>query len=59
MLERDGALHYVNAGHCAPLLVRASGALERLEPTGVPVGLMDPAGVRRRRAPRSAPAISW
>ncbi len=41
MLARDGTLDYVNAGHCAPLLVRASGALERLEATGVPVGLMD------------------
>ena len=50
MLERDGALHYVNAGHCAPLLVRASGALERLEPTGMPVGLMDPAEFTAARA---------
>jgi serine phosphatase RsbU (regulator of sigma subunit) len=40
-LERDGALHYINAGHCAPLVARRDGTLESLDPTGMPVGLMD------------------
>ena len=33
-------LTYVNAGHNPPLLVRASGATERLDPTGMVIGLM-------------------
>jgi serine phosphatase RsbU (regulator of sigma subunit) len=43
LLEANGKLHYVNAAHCPPLLVRASGKLESLETTGMPVGLIDPA----------------
>jgi sigma-B regulation protein RsbU (phosphoserine phosphatase) len=42
-LDRTGAMHYINAGHCAPVLVRCSGALETLEATGMPVGLLDSA----------------
>lgn len=34
-------LHYANAGHPAPLLLRQNGALERLEPTGVVLGVDD------------------
>ena len=34
-----GALSYVNAGHSPPLLRRASGQLERLEPGGLPLGI--------------------
>ncbi|HEV2386736.1 MAG TPA: PP2C family protein-serine/threonine phosphatase [Candidatus Acidoferrales bacterium] len=34
-----GALEYVNAGHNAPFLLRSSGATERLEATGVPLGI--------------------
>jgi serine phosphatase RsbU (regulator of sigma subunit) len=34
-----GALDYVNAGHNAPFLMRASGAIERLEATAVPFGI--------------------
>ena len=33
-------LRYVNAGHNSPLLVRANDAIERLEPTGMVIGLM-------------------
>ncbi len=40
ILARDGLLRYVNAGHGIALLARAAGGLERLEPTGVPVGLL-------------------
>ena len=42
-LHVDGSLTYANAGHCAPLLVRANGAIEKLEATSMPVGLA-PAG---------------
>jgi phosphoserine phosphatase RsbU/P len=31
---RDGELVYANAGHCPPYVIRASGELEPLEPTG-------------------------
>jgi phosphoserine phosphatase RsbU/P len=34
-----GALEYVNAGHNAPFLLRASRATERLEATGIPFGI--------------------
>lgn len=33
-------LNYVNAGHNAPMLVRANGNVERLEVGGFPVGIM-------------------
>lgn len=33
-------LHYVNAGHNPPIVVRADGSSEQLPPTGVPIGLM-------------------
>jgi len=42
-LNRGGRLHYVNAGHCPPLIVRPDGGLESLDATGMPVGLMDSA----------------
>jgi serine phosphatase RsbU (regulator of sigma subunit) len=42
-LDRSGTFDYINAGHCAPLVVRASRAMESLDPTGPPVGLLDPA----------------
>jgi len=42
-LERAGSLHYVNAGHCAPLIVRLDGGLESLAATGMPVGLIEQA----------------
>ncbi len=41
LLHKSGRLSYVNAAHCPPILVRATGALETLEPTSVPVGLME------------------
>jgi serine phosphatase RsbU (regulator of sigma subunit) len=37
---RSGELVYVNAGHDAPLLARAGGAIERLAPTGPALGLL-------------------
>ncbi|MGH9720749.1 MAG: SpoIIE family protein phosphatase [Bryobacteraceae bacterium] len=50
-LDKDGALRYINAGHCAPFLVSEDGTMESLETTGVPVGLIPwatfPAETRR------------
>jgi len=37
--EKRGALEYVNAGHNPPMLLRGSGALERLRSGGPPLGL--------------------
>jgi serine phosphatase RsbU (regulator of sigma subunit) len=39
-LDSAGRLTYANAGHCAPLLVRANGQIEKLEATAMPVGLV-------------------
>jgi len=41
LLERDGRLHYINAGHCPPLIVHAGGCLESLAATAMPVGLVE------------------
>jgi len=41
LLNSDGRLHYVNAAHCPPLIVRSGGSLEELDTTGMPVGLLD------------------
>jgi serine phosphatase RsbU (regulator of sigma subunit) len=43
-IHRCGELQWVNAGHCAPLLLRASGAGESLRPTATPAGLLEDAG---------------
>jgi phosphoserine phosphatase RsbU/P len=41
LLEPDsGVLRYVSAGHNPALLVSASGKIERLDSTGVPVGML-------------------
>ena len=42
-------LRYVNAGHESPFLLRRDGRVERLEPTGRPVGLMPGGGFTERR----------
>lgn len=39
-LDSAGCLTYANAGHCAPLLVRMTGQIEKLEATSMPVGLV-------------------
>jgi serine phosphatase RsbU (regulator of sigma subunit) len=39
-LDSSGRLTYTNAGHCAPLVVRVTGEIERLEANSLPVGLM-------------------
>jgi phosphoserine phosphatase RsbU/P len=38
--EEDRVLHYVNAGHNPPLLIRADGTLERLETGGLLLGVL-------------------
>ncbi len=43
-LERDGQARWINAGHCPPLVVRASGKVDLLNATACPVGLF-PASV--------------
>ncbi|MBM3773739.1 MAG: FHA domain-containing protein [Acidobacteria bacterium] len=50
LIERSGGFHYVNAGHCAPLLLHAGGQIESLEPTAMPAGLLPEAefAVERR-----------
>jgi sigma-B regulation protein RsbU (phosphoserine phosphatase) len=47
-------LEYVNAGHNAPMLVRATGAIERLRATGPVVGLVE-AGRFEQRSVELAP----
>ena len=39
-----GTLTYINAGHNAPMLCRKSGALERLDAGGLPIGIKADAG---------------
>lgn len=41
LLAADGSLHYVNAAHCPPLVVAHSGAIDELDTTGMPVGLVE------------------
>jgi serine phosphatase RsbU (regulator of sigma subunit) len=44
-------LRFVNAGHETPYLLRRDGRVERLDPTGRPIGLMPGGGFAERRAP--------
>ncbi len=39
-LDKQGNLVYINAGHCAPYLLRRDGTIETLETTSMPVGLV-------------------
>lgn len=43
-VEPDGTLHWTNAGHCEPRLLRARGGVDRLRATSMPVGMLDEAG---------------
>jgi len=40
LLERSGRLHYINGGHCAPILISQSGRYEYLDATAMPVGML-------------------
>jgi sigma-B regulation protein RsbU (phosphoserine phosphatase) len=47
----SGEVEIVNAAHCAPVIVRAHGSVERIESTGLPLGLdVDSRSARRYRA---------
>jgi serine phosphatase RsbU (regulator of sigma subunit) len=39
VLDRQGVYEYVNAGHIAPLIVRAQGGVDHLQSSNFPVGL--------------------
>lgn len=39
-IDRAGGMQWANAGHCSPLLVRQSGDVFELSPTGMPVGML-------------------
>jgi sigma-B regulation protein RsbU (phosphoserine phosphatase) len=41
LLRRNGEGAYINAGHCAPIVVRSGAPLRTLDPTTFPVGLID------------------
>jgi serine phosphatase RsbU (regulator of sigma subunit) len=41
LITADGALSYVNAGHCAPMVVLPGGGVRTLETTAMPVGLLE------------------
>jgi serine phosphatase RsbU (regulator of sigma subunit) len=41
LFRRDGQGLYINAGHCAPIIVRPGVPLQTLAPTTFPVGLID------------------
>jgi phosphoserine phosphatase RsbU/P len=43
LLDSKGRLTYVNAGHCAPFLLSRDGRLRLLQPTSMPVGMLDDA----------------
>jgi sigma-B regulation protein RsbU (phosphoserine phosphatase) len=40
-VEASGVMHWVNAGHPRPLLMRASGQMESVEANGLPVGMLE------------------
>jgi phosphoserine phosphatase RsbU/P len=40
-VNKAGELRWSNAGHPQPIVVRASGELELLESTGMPIGMLD------------------
>ncbi len=39
-VHKDGQIQYINAGHCAPILVSRGEKVRYLETTGVPAGLV-------------------
>ena len=41
LLHDDGRLSYINAAQCPPIVLRVNGERLELEPTGMPVGLME------------------
>lgn len=48
LLGPDGVLHWVNAGHCMPLVLKRDGRLQSLDVTGLPVGMLAAATFERQ-----------
>jgi sigma-B regulation protein RsbU (phosphoserine phosphatase) len=42
----NGRIDYVNAGHPPPLVINPDGTIERLDATGMPLGMLEDAGYR-------------
>jgi phosphoserine phosphatase RsbU/P len=40
ILDRQGRFTYINAGHCAPIVLSTGGAIQRIAATSMPVGLL-------------------
>ena len=47
VLDRQGGFEFVNAGHIPPLIIRASGGVDRVESSNFPVGLFPQRAVFR------------
>ncbi len=56
---KTGELIYVNAGHNPPLLARRGGEVEKLEGTGLLLGILPCGEVRAAHAQRWTPATWW
>ena len=41
VVNSSGLLRWINAGHCAPFVVKRDGRMESLRATGMPVGILD------------------
>ena len=52
--SENRTMHYVNAGHNPQCLLRVAGGLERMEATGMPIGLLAGHGYDERRVELSA-----
>ncbi len=42
-LHSSGRMLWANAGHCAPLLLHSDGQIKGLQPTGMPLGMLESA----------------
>jgi phosphoserine phosphatase RsbU/P len=42
-VARDGTMHWINAGHCPPLVLTADGSLTSLDATSLPIGVLEEA----------------
>lgn len=40
-IARDGWMHWINAGHCPPLLVAPDASLTALDSTSIPIGILE------------------
>jgi len=47
-LHRNGQIHWVNAGHPKPFLVRSASEIVPLDSTGLPLGMLDAASYETR-----------